>query len=139
MRRVIDQAMEVTHSPLGYLYFVDPAQKTITLAAWRDGSRPQVVMADSEPQPIGRAVLFTECVRGKHVDLRTTISTRKPQIDGLPDLTRYLAVPMLSGDEAVAVLGVGNREANYSEEDQRRSRRWPMACGACCIRSARMR
>lgn len=118
VRRVIDQAMEVTHSPIGYLYFVDPAQKTITLAAWRDASRPQVVMADSEPQPIGRAVLFTECVRGKHATSNND-SSRKPQLDGLPELTRYLAVPMLSGDEAVAVLGVGNREAGYGDEDQR--------------------
>lgn len=118
VRRVIDQAMEVTHSPMGYLYFVDPAQKTITLAAWRDASRPQAVMANSESQPLGRAVLFTDCVRGKHA-ISNNDTSRKPQLDGLPDLTRYLAVPMVSGDEAVAVLGVGNREGNYSEEDQR--------------------
>lgn len=118
VRRVIEQAMEVTRSPLGYLYFVDPVQKTITLAAWRDGSRPQAVMADSESQPIGRAVLFTDCVRGKHA-MSSNDATRKPQNDGLPDLTRYLAVPMLSGDEVVAVLGVGNREASYNEDDQR--------------------
>ncbi|HEY0938831.1 MAG TPA: HD domain-containing phosphohydrolase [Steroidobacter sp.] len=118
VRRVVEQAMEVTRSPLGYLYFADPAQKTITLAAWRDGSRPQVVMADSEPQPIGRAVLFTDCVRARHA-VSSNDPSRKPQNDGLPDLTRYAAVPMLSGDEVVAVLGVGNRDANYSDEDQR--------------------
>jgi PAS domain S-box-containing protein len=118
VRRVIDQALEVSRSPLGYLYFVDNAQKTMTLAAWRDGSRPQVVMADSEPQPIGRAMMLSECVRGKHATWTNDL-TRKPQNDGLPDLTRFLAVPMLSGDEVVAVLGVGNRDANYGEEEQR--------------------
>jgi PAS domain S-box-containing protein len=118
VRRVIEQAMEVAHSPLGYLYFVDPLQRTLSLAAWRDGSRPQVVMADSEPQPVGRAVLFTECVRGKHAT-SSNDPTRKPQVDGLPDVTRYLAVPMLAGDDVVAVLGVGNRETSYNDEDQR--------------------
>nr|WP_298716588.1 HD domain-containing phosphohydrolase [uncultured Steroidobacter sp.] len=118
VRRVIDQVMELTRSPLGYLYFVDNVQKTMTLAAWRDGSRPQVVMPDSEPQPIGRAMMLSECVRGKHATW-TNDSARKPQNDGLPDLTRFLAVPMLSGDEVVAVLGVGNRDTNYGEEDQR--------------------
>jgi PAS domain S-box-containing protein len=118
VRRVIDQAMEVARSPLGYLYFVDATEKTITLAAWRDGSRPQAVMADSEAQPIGRAVLFSECVRSKQATSSNDLS-RKPQNDGLPDLTRYVAVPMLSGDEVVAVLGVGNRDASYTEEDQR--------------------
>lgn len=118
VRRVIEQAMEVGRSPLGYLYFVDPEQQTITLAAWRDGTRPQVVMADSEPQPIGQAVLFADCVRGKHA-VSSNDPSRKPQHDGLPDVTRYLAVPMGSGDGVIAVLGVGNREAIYTEEDQR--------------------
>lgn len=118
VRRVIEQAMDVARSPLGYLYFVDAAQKTISLAAWRDGSRPQVVMADSEPQTLGGATPFTDCVRAKYPTSNNDLS-RKSQTDGLPDLTRYVAVPMLSGDEVVAVLGVGNRDANYTEEDQR--------------------
>lgn len=118
VRRVIDQALEVTHSPLAYLYLVDPGQKMITLAAWRDQGKLQVVMADSESQPIGRAVLFTECVRSKHIT-SSNDTTRKPQIDGLPDLTRYLAVPVLFGDSVFAVLGVGNRESSYSDDDQR--------------------
>lgn len=118
VRRVIDQAMEVTHSPLACLYLVDPAQRMITLAAWRDQSRPQVVMADSEPQQIGRAVLFTECVRSKHITANND-PARKPQNDGLPDLTRYLAVPILFGENVFAVLGVGNRDSNYNDEDQR--------------------
>lgn len=118
VRRVIEQAMEVARSPLGYLYFVDNAQKTMTLAAWRDGSRPQVVMADSEPQAIGRAMMLSECVRGKHATWTNDVA-RKPQNDGLPDLTRFMAVPMMSGEEVVAVLGVGNRDASYTDEDQR--------------------
>lgn len=118
VRRMIEQALDITRSPLAYLYFVDNAQKTMTLGAWRDGSRPQAVMADSEPQPIGRAMLLSECVRGKHATWTNDVA-RKPQNDGLPDLTRFLAVPMLSGDEVVAVLGVGNRDTNYGEEDQR--------------------
>lgn len=118
VRRVIDQAMEVMQSPLAYFYLVDPAQRLITLAAWRDQSKPQVVMADSEPQQIGRAVLFTECVRSKHITANNDAS-RKPQIDGLPDLMRYVAVPILFGDSVFAVLGVGNRDSNYSDDDQR--------------------
>ena len=118
VRRVIEQAMEVANSPLGYLYFVDPTEKTITLAAWRDSTHPQVVMANSDAQPLGRELLFNECVRSKHATSSNDLS-RKPQSDGLPDLTRYLAVPMLSGDDVVAVLGVGNRDASYNDEDQR--------------------
>ena len=118
VRRVIDQAADTTGSPLAYLYFVDPARKTISLAAWRDRSQPLATMVNAEARPLARAGLFTECVRARHATSSNDL-TRKPQQDGLPDLQRYLAVPMIAGDETVAVLGVGNREAGYGEEDQR--------------------
>jgi PAS domain S-box-containing protein len=118
VRRVIDQAADTTRSPLAYMYFVDPARKTIALAAWRDGTQPMATMVNAEARPLARAGLFTECVRARHPTSSNDL-TRKPQQDGLPDLQRYLAVPMISGDETVAVLGVANREAGYGEEDQR--------------------
>ena len=118
VRRVIDQAADTTGSPLAYLYFVDPARKTISLAAWRDRTQPLATMVNAEPRPLARAGLFTECVRARHATSSNDLS-RKPQQDGLPDLQRYLAVPMISGEETVAVLGVANREAGYGEEDQR--------------------
>jgi PAS domain S-box-containing protein len=118
VRRVIDQAADTTGSPLAYLYFVDPPRKTIALAAWRDRSQPMATMVNAEPRPLARAGLFTECVRARHATSSNDL-TRKPQQDGLPDLQRYLAVPMIAGDETVAVLGVANREAGYGEDDQR--------------------
>ncbi|HKU40827.1 MAG TPA: HD domain-containing phosphohydrolase [Polyangiales bacterium] len=118
VRRVIDQAAEATGSPLAYMYFVDPARKTISLAAWRDRSQPLATMVHAEARPIARAGLFTECVRARHATSSNDL-TRKPQQDGLPDLQRFLAVPMVADDETVAVLGVANREAGYGEDDQR--------------------
>jgi PAS domain S-box-containing protein len=118
VRRVIDQAADATGSPLAYMYFVDPARKTISLAAWRDRSQPLATMVNAEPRPVARAGLFTECVRARHATSSNDL-TRKPQQDGLPDLQRFLAVPMVADDETVAVLGVANREAGYGEDDQR--------------------
>jgi PAS domain S-box-containing protein len=118
VRRVIDQAADATGSPLAYMYFVDPARKTISLAAWRDRSQPLATMVNAEARPIARAGLFTECVRARHATSSNDL-TRKPQQDGLPDLQRFLAVPMVADDETVAVLGVANREAGYGEDDQR--------------------
>jgi PAS domain S-box-containing protein len=118
VRRLIDQAADTTGSPLAYLYFVDPARKTIELAAWRERSQTHATMVNGEARPLARAGLFTECVRARHPTSSNDL-TRKPQQDGLPDLQRYLAVPMVAEDETVAVLGVANREAGYGEEDQK--------------------
>jgi len=118
IRRVIEQACDATHSPLGYLFFVQPADKTITLAAWRERGQAHAALATAEARPLTKASLFTECVRARHAASSNDLSW-KPQTDGLPDLQRYLAVPMLADDETVAVLGVANRDAGYGEEDQR--------------------
>jgi PAS domain S-box-containing protein len=118
VQRLIEQATEATGSPLAYLYFVDPAAKTMRLAAWRDRSQPKATLPAAEPRPLLRAGPFTECVRARHATSSNDLS-RKSQQDGLPDLQRYVAVPMVANDETVAVLGVANRDAVYGEEDQK--------------------
>ena len=117
VRRVVDQAAIATGSPLSYLFFVDPTQKTITLAAWRDRNQAHVTMAHAEPRPFSKAGLFTECVKARHPTSSNDLNW-KPQTDGLPDLQRYLAIPMVADDQTVAILGVANRDAQYAEEDQ---------------------
>ncbi len=118
VRRVVEHAAEMTDSPLAYLFFVHPADKTISLVAWRDRAKAQTIMANAEPRQMARMSVFAECVRSRHATSSNDL-TWKPQPDGLPDLQRYVAVPMVDGEEAVAVLGVANRDAGYGEADQR--------------------
>lgn len=118
VRRVIEQAVEVTNSPLAYLFFIEPGSKTFTLAAWRERSQSQTTMPDAEPRALTKGGLFSECVRTRQPTSSNDLAW-KPQTDGLPDLQRYLAVPMVTGEETVALLGVANRDAGYEEDDQR--------------------
>lgn len=118
IRRMVEQACDATHSPLAYLFLVQPTDRTITLAAWRERGQGHVTVTTAQSRPLANAGPFTECVRARHPTSGNDLSW-KPQADGLPDLQRYLAVPMICDDETVAVLGVGNREAGYTEEDQR--------------------
>jgi len=117
VRRVVEHAAAMTGSPVAYLFFVQPAEKTIALAAWRDHEKSQTTMTNAQPRPLARMSVFTECVRACHATSSNDL-TWKPQSDGLPDLQRYLAVPMIADDQTVAVLGVANRDAGYGEQDQ---------------------
>ena len=117
VRRVIEHAADATGSPLAYFFFVDPPSKTLTLAAWRDGSQARVTMASAEARPLAKTGLFTECVKARHPTSSNDLSW-KPQTDGLPDLQRYIAVPMIADDQTVAILGVANRDAGYGDADQ---------------------
>jgi len=118
IRRLIDQANDITDSPLAYFFFVSPEHHTMTLAGWRDRSLPQAVMANAEPRSLNRSGQFAACIDARQA-VSNNDTTWKPQGDGLPDLQRYLAVPLVSGEETVAVLGVANRGTGYSDDDQR--------------------
>ena len=118
VRRVVEQAADITNSPVAYLFFVDAADKTMTLSVWRDRARSQTIAANAEPRSLSRFGVFSECVRARHATSSNDL-TWKPQPDGLPDLQRFVAVPMVDGEEAVAVLGIANRDAGYGEADQR--------------------
>lgn len=116
MRRALDQALEATSSALSYWYRVDG--QMLALAAWRELGAPEAMMVDAELTTLARASLFTECVRAKHPTSGNDPSV-KTLGDGLPDLQRYLAVPLIDEDQTVAVLGVANRSSGYGEEEQR--------------------
>ncbi len=118
IRRLVEQAAAMTGSPLAYFFFVQPADKSMALAAWRDHEKSHTTMANAEPRPLARMSVFTECVRACHATSSNDL-TWKPQADGLPDLQRFVAVPMVDNGQAVAVLGVANRDAGYDEQDQK--------------------
>lgn len=118
VRRLIDQALEATDSPLAYLYFADGHDQRVQLAAWRDRSQAHAVMGIGASLPLADAPLVAECLRSKRPLIGNDTASRV-RLASLPEFKRLLAVPMMNNDETVAVLGVANRDAAYDEDDQR--------------------
>jgi PAS domain S-box-containing protein len=118
VRRAIEEAQDATGDPLAFLLFYEGKDKTATLAAMRQGRSGQVVVTGSDPQPATRAGALLECVRGKHAVVNNDAS-RTQSVPGLPELSRYMGVPLVVGEEVLGVLGVANREGVYNDGDQR--------------------
>jgi PAS domain S-box-containing protein/putative nucleotidyltransferase with HDIG domain len=118
VRRMLDQAVEITNSPVAYLFFVQPADKTISLVGWRDRARAHTTLTSGEPHALNRVPLFADSARTRQPTSSNDLEW-KPQVDGLPDLQRFVAVPVIADDATVAILGVANREAAYGENDQK--------------------
>jgi len=117
VRRVLERAAEITSSPLAYLFFAEPVQHTMTLAAWRDDVHAHTNVAAAKAQPMQAMAPFGECVQNRQAVCSNNLAV-KTQVEGLPELARYLAVPVRSEDQTGAVLGVGNRDADYDSLDQ---------------------
>ncbi len=117
VRRVLDRAAEITSSPLAYLFLTEPNHQTITLTAWRDDTHSYPHLVAAKAQPLQSVAAFTDCVLNRQAVCSNELS-KKTQVEGLPDIARYLAVPVRTEEQTAAVLGVGNRDADYDAFDQ---------------------
>ena len=117
VRRLVEQAADATSSPLAYFYWVDPTRKTLALAGWREHGEQHTTSPNETEASMQRAGAFAECIRAQHPVMSNDASP-KPQDDGLPDLERYLAVPLVANEQTVAILWVANRASAYDSGDQ---------------------
>ncbi len=118
----LNEAISLTESKLGYIYFYHEDRKEFVLNTWSKG-----VMAECEVvNPKTCYALEATGIWGEVVRQRTPIVVNdfiasNPLKKGFPAghvmLTRFMTVPVFKDDQIVIVAGVANKEADYEEAD----------------------
>jgi PAS domain S-box-containing protein len=118
----LDKAEELTRSQIGFFHFIEKDQETLRLQTWSTNTLEKLCTAEGvgEHYSIDKAGVWVDCVReGKPVVHNDYASL--PHRQGLPEghapVTRELVVPIHRGEQMVAILGVGNKESDYTEQD----------------------
>jgi PAS domain S-box-containing protein len=122
MRKVLDEAEMLTGSSIGFFHFVDEDRGTIDLIAWSTNTLREFCSMEGggTHYPLSQAGIWVE-----------PLKTRKPVVHNeypsmgrngkLPPghavLKRELVVPVFRGEKIVAILGVGNKETPYGDDD----------------------
>jgi len=124
MDYALDTALILTKSEIGYLYFYSEERKEFNLYSWSKNVMDSCrVMEKQTVYMLEKTGLWGEAVR-----LRQPIITNEYKADnhfkrGLPDghveLRRHLNLPVFDEGAIVAVIGVANKVAPYSESDIR--------------------
>jgi polar amino acid transport system substrate-binding protein len=118
----LEECVRLTHSQIGYLHFVHPDQKTLSLHTWSKNTLKYCKAEKNPHYPIAEAGIWADCVREKepvvHNDYPTQ-SNRKDLPEGHVPLNRHLSIPVVDGDKIVMVAGVGNKEDPYMDSDVR--------------------
>jgi PAS domain S-box-containing protein/putative nucleotidyltransferase with HDIG domain len=121
-QKVLDEAEILTASKIGFFHFIENDGNTVFLQSW--STNTLATMCKMEPArehyPIAQAGLWAEAVRdGKpHIynDYENHASSH-----GLPEghasIMRFVSMPILEHGRVVAILGVGNKETDYTPED----------------------
>jgi PAS domain S-box-containing protein len=122
LEETLNEAEHLTESLIGFYHFVDDDQQALTLQNWSTRTKEQYCKAQGKGlhYPIAEAGVWVDCVRERkpvvHNDY-IVLPHRKGLPEGHVKVVRELVVPVMRGEKIKAILGVGNKPADYSQKD----------------------
>ncbi|MBI5566191.1 MAG: GAF domain-containing protein, partial [Chloroflexi bacterium] len=120
----LDEAGQLTGSPIGFYHFLDADQQTLTLQAWSTRTTAEFCTASGQGQhySIDQAGVWVDCVRERrpiiHNDYAALSAERRKGLPpGHAHVERELVVPVFRSGLIVAILGMGNKPQPYDDQD----------------------
>jgi PAS domain S-box-containing protein len=124
LRATLDETEALTGSNIGFYHFLEADQTTLTLQAWSTHTERNMCRAEGAGRhyPVDEAGVWADCIRVRRAVIHNhyaALPNRKGMPPGHATVLRELVVPVLRDGRIVAILGVGNKAAEYTEEDAR--------------------
>jgi PAS domain S-box-containing protein len=122
LQNVLDETELLTNSKIGFFHFMQADQTTLSLQAWSTRTVQEFCRATGKGShyPVDQAGVWVDCVRERRPVIHNdyaTLTHRKGMPEGHAQVIRQAVVPVFRGDMIVAILGVGNKENNYDDQD----------------------
>ncbi len=117
---VLDLAVRLTESAVGFFHQVSDNQKTVILTTWNKDALRDCSAAYDTHYPIDVAGNWADCVRLGRAVVHNDFAA-SPNQNGLPPghvpVRRFMSVPVVEGGQVRIVFGVGNKESDYDDDD----------------------
>ncbi|MDD2367504.1 MAG: PAS domain S-box protein [Desulfuromonadaceae bacterium] len=122
MTKILDEAEVLTASSIGFFHFVEIDQETLSLQTWSTNTLASICRAKGKRQhyKLENAGVWADCVREREALIHNdypSMPGRKGLPPGHAPVKRELVVPVLRNNRIVAVVGVGNKEFDYTNQD----------------------
>jgi GAF domain-containing protein/anti-anti-sigma regulatory factor len=120
----LEEGIVLTRSKIGYLAFMSEDEKVLTMYAWSKTAMDACSVIDKPiVYPIEKTGLWGEAVRQRKPVITNDYAAPNPLKKGHPEghvrVDRHMNIPVYDGERIVAVMGVGNKEKDYNEDDVR--------------------
>jgi len=118
----LDEAEALTGSQVGFYHFLAEDQQTLLLQAWSTRTSRDMCQAEGKGRhyDVSEAGVWVDCIRENRPVIHNDYAAL-PHRKGLPpghaSIIRELVVPVLRNEKIVAILGVGNKSADYTGDD----------------------
>ncbi len=118
----LDEAEKITGSSIGFVHFVDENQTTLNLQAWSSNTLKNMCKADAANRhyPLNKAGVWTDAVRERKAIIHNdypNLDHRKGMPEGHVQVKREMVIPVIRNEKIVAIMGVGNKPADYGHKD----------------------
>jgi len=120
----LDEAIRLTDSRIGYIYFYDDAKREFQLNTWSKEVMNECTIAEpAVTYQLDKTGIWGEAVRQSRPIVVNDFQAPHPLKKGYPEghapLYKFLTVPVFNGNRIVAVAGVANKSTDYDESDAR--------------------
>jgi PAS domain S-box-containing protein len=116
----LELAEKLSHSKIGFLHFVNEDQETLELITWTAGALKGCTAAYDIHYPVSQAGIWVDSLRSKKAVIFNDYGAY-PDKKGLPAghayMSRLITVPVIEGERVRIMLGVGNKESDYTDFD----------------------
>ncbi len=118
----LDEMEVLTRSSIGFYHFLEADQKTLSLQSWSTNTLQSMCTAAGKGShyDIAQAGVWVDCVHARRAVIHNDYASlphRKGMPEGHAPIIRQLVVPILRGNLIRAIVGIGNKPADYDESD----------------------
>lgn len=121
MQHSVDTAENLTDSSIAFIHFIDESQKIIKIVTWSTNTLAHHCTANFENHyPIDQAGVWADAIRNKRpvvINDYQESSAKKGLPEGHAYLKRFISLPVIENDKVTMMVGVGNKEADYNDQD----------------------
>lgn len=120
----LNEAVKLTESEVGYIYFYDEEKKLFELNTWSKKVMKECEVAEPQTQyELDKTGIWGEAVRQRKPIVVNDFQAPNPLRKGYPKghvkLHNFMTIPLFWGETIVAVVGVANKGSDYDESDVR--------------------
>lgn len=118
----LDEIEALTGSTIGFYHFLEQDQKTLSLQNWSTNTLKNMCTAEGKGShyDVAQAGVWVDCIYEHHPVIHNDYASlphRKGMPEGHAPVVRELVVPIFRGELIMAIIGVGNKAADYDESD----------------------
>ena len=123
LQATLDEAERITESQIGFFHFIAPDQEGVVLQAWSSRtleSACRIQDMGGHHASASEAGIWLDCLREGRAIIHNDyagLAGRRGLPEGHVPLVRQLTLPLQRSGKAVAVVGLGNKESDYTQDD----------------------